>query len=246
MQNRSPLWILFFALIICAGLAIDQFYKPWGQYIVDVGVWIVFATLLKVSDRLTRTRFLICLVLATGGELVLCHLLHFYTYREKNIPLFVPPGHVLLYASGVWLAPRVSKWLWALILGAALVYALFTMYSLSQRASFISLPDELSLILFALWCVLICRKSICPLASVMFLLALGVEIIGTSFGNWVWAPRIFFLSGHLTQNNPPFAVGVFYCALDFLVASLSPLTPSEKTSPPSYDIIKAHNIPTSL
>ena len=49
-----------------------------------------------------------CLVIATAGEIVLSLGWGLYTYRLDNIPLFVPPGHVLLLLLGLSLARRMS------------------------------------------------------------------------------------------------------------------------------------------
>ena len=44
---------------------------------------------------------LACLLIATAGELFLALAWGLYSYREAGLPLFVPPGHVLLYMLGL-------------------------------------------------------------------------------------------------------------------------------------------------
>lgn len=51
--------------------------------------------------RVTRAMIVICLALATFGELVLSAVWGLYLYRQSVLPLFVPPGHVLLFLSGL-------------------------------------------------------------------------------------------------------------------------------------------------
>src|SRR3712207_365702 len=46
--------------------------------------------------QVTRPILLACLFLATGGELILSAVWGLYKYRVSVLPLFVPPGHVLL------------------------------------------------------------------------------------------------------------------------------------------------------
>ena len=42
------------------------------------------------------------------GELIFCTLLEMYHYRTNNIPLYVPFGHAIVYASGYVYAN--TKW----------------------------------------------------------------------------------------------------------------------------------------
>src|SRR5207237_6234608 len=65
-------------------------------------LWLVFR-----ADRPRRVGLLVCLAIATVGECTASLGWGLYTYRLHNIPLFVPPGHALLYTAGVALAWRM-------------------------------------------------------------------------------------------------------------------------------------------
>lgn len=194
---------------IVIGLNIDAHGGSWGQPVVNVAAWIVFGGLLARSSREDRIGYLLCLVLATAGEVFLALVWGVYDYRLGNLPLFVPPGHVLLYALGKWIADRIS--FTATGLACAVVLAL--------AATLATLGiDRLSAPLAVLF-VLCMRHGPAPrLYAVMFVLALAMEILGTGLGNWTWREQAPWVGW--STLNPPFAAGAFYCALDLLVGRL--------------------------
>ncbi|NQZ00298.1 MAG: hypothetical protein HRT45_06470, partial [Bdellovibrionales bacterium] len=132
-----------------------------------------------------------------------------------NLPIFVGPGHVMLYATGLWLAKRApaNLYIWVLLL--------FTPYALAAWSFDF---DRFSVVLYALFALMLLIPRLRTLFSVMFLLALSMEIYGTWMGNWVWVESFRFGTGSISQANPPFASGVLYCGLDFLTQRVSSLT----------------------
>ncbi|MGH8649254.1 MAG: hypothetical protein ACREUP_08095, partial [Burkholderiales bacterium] len=131
-----------------------------------------------------------------------------YEYRLGHIPLFVPPGHALLFILGSILAARLKDWInWVVPLAAAP----FICMLLVTRAGTL---DALLFVLFLL-CMLYGRAP--RLYAVMFVLSLAMEIYGTVLGNWAWHADVPWLG--LTTTNPPLAAGAFYCVLDLLVVA---------------------------
>lgn len=162
--------------------------------------WLAHAT------RVTRTHLLLCVVYATAGEIFLSLIWGLYDYRLGNIPLFVPPGHALLFALGVTLAARLPDW----ITIAAPIAAMPLIAGLAWTGS-----DTLGPPLFTLLLISMTLSPARKLYAVMFLLALAMEIYGTALGNWRWHVDVPWLG--LQTLNPPVAAGAFYCVLDFLV-----------------------------
>jgi hypothetical protein len=154
---------------------------------------------------------LVCLILAGLGEALLSLALGLYDYRGGGIPPFVPPGHVLLFALGSWIALRVPDalggWIAWVALPAAAVLAL-------------SGADQLSLALVLLYLAAIRYGPAPRLYGVMFLLALVLELWGTWIGTWAWRHQMPGLGWNTL--NPPLAAGAFYCILDWLVQVLTP------------------------
>ena len=206
----TPL-VLLVGLTIALGLVIDRFGGVWGPPLVSLWVW-GLGGLLWWRERAWRPRLLACLVIATAGEVVLSLVWGLYDYRLSNLPLFVPPGHVLLYWLGLRLADelptgllRVTPWL---ALAAVSLLAL-------ARLDWLGPP----LLLIFLACL---RWGPAPrLYVTMFLLSLAMELWGTALGNWAWRGVLPGLGWPVA--NPPLAAGAFYCVLDLLSDKAAPV-----------------------
>lgn len=208
---------------IAVGLLIDVKVGLLGQMALSAVVWAILFFLLAIQDRRTRAPLIACLLIATLGEMFLSLLWGLYTYRLDNIPLFVPPGHVMLFLLGLSLAQRMRPAVADAVIAAAGGYSLW--------AAFAGV-DTLGLALFAL---LLAASLALPghrrLYASTFLLALALELLGTGLGNWVWAREVAGLP--LLTTNPPLAAGAFYCALDALVVVSMRLFPPARLPTPA-------------
>ena len=197
---------------IAGGLLVDQHWARFGQVAVSAAAWLVFVALWMRSSPVQRPALAACLVFASLGEAFLSLAWGLYEYRLGNIPLFVPPGHVLLFFLGMQVAarlPRGAEW-WIAALAAPLV----ALFALNGR-------DTLGPLLYALFLACLWLSPSRRLYATMFVLSLAMELYGTWVGNWVWAPSVPWLG--LTADNPPLAAGAFYCVLDLLVVSVTTL-----------------------
>jgi hypothetical protein len=203
-------WRMNLAIVatITAGLLVDQYWAPYGQLVVNAFVWLMFVALWMRSDPHRRPALAACLVYATAGEAFLSLAWGLYTYRLDNIPLFVPPGHVLLFFLGTQIAeklPERAEWMIA-----AIAAPLIAFFAWTGR-------DTLGPLLYALFLACLWLSPSRRLYATMFVLALAMELYGTWIGNWVWAERVPWLG--LAADNPPLAAGAFYCVLDLLVVT---------------------------
>ena len=207
----SPLTIpqiVFLLATFGAGLAIDVHVGRFGQTVLSAFVWAVLFFQLARQAPSGRAPLLACLLIATAGEIFLSLVWGLYTYRLDNIPLFVPPGHVLLLLLGMSLAARLTPRAADLLIGSAGAYSL---------GAAIAGIDTLGLALFA---ILLAASVAMPdhrrLYAATFVLALVLELVGTGLGNWSWKHDV--PATPLVTTNPPFAAGAFYGVLDMLVA----------------------------
>jgi len=199
---------VFITGIIAGGLMFDQLVDFWGQTLTNVSIWIAFLYWLRGARRDDQLALAVCVLYATLGEIFLSLVWGLYEYRLANVPLFVPPGHALLFMLGRMLAEKARDWIvW-------LVPLVTTPFVLLLAVTGLGTLDALLFALFLL-CLLSGRAS--KLYSVMFVLALAMEIYGTWLGNWAWAAEAPWLG--FTTTNPPLAAGAFYCMLDMLVVA---------------------------
>lgn len=191
---------------LALGLIVDQHGGIAGQLAVSVCIWGVFFRLLRTGPRQWCLPLYACLVWATAGEIFLSLVWGLYTYRLGNIPLFIPPGHVLLFYFGLVLAPRVPRAFVVLVSAAAVGYAAF---------AWIKGFDTISVALVVVFLLFMLHAEGRRLYALMFVASLILELYGTWIGNWVWHRDVPYM--YLNSANPPIAAGAFYCALDLLV-----------------------------
>ena len=194
--------------IIAGGLAFDQTVDFWGQTLTNVGIWAALLYWLRCARAEDQLTLAVCVFYATLGEIFLSLVWGLYEYRLYNVPLFVPPGHALLFMLGRILAERARDWIvWFVPLAATPFVFLLAITGLGT----------LDALLFALFLLCILSGRAGKLYAVMFVLSLAMEIYGTWLGNWTWAPVAPWLG--FTTINPPLAAGAFYCMLDMLVVA---------------------------
>ncbi len=199
-------------LTITIGLYFDVTYLAWGQPATNVWVWSLFGWMLYRSDGEDRVSLILCLIFATLGEVFLSLMWGLYEYRLDGIPLFVLPGHCLLYTLGVLAAKRMPHAIVYLVPALAAPYICFAC---------LSGQDTESLLWFTVFLVCLRYGPAKRLYATMFVFALAMEIYGTWLGNWVWAGTVPWLG--LTSSNPPACAGTFYCLLDLIVTTLTPM-----------------------
>lgn len=206
--HRELMRAVLIAAIITVGLAFDQTVDFWGQTLTNVGIWAAFHYWLRRAPAEDQQMLALCVFYATLGEIFLSLVWGLYEYRLFNVPLFVPPGHALLFMLGRYLAERARDWItWFVPLAA-------TPFVFLLAVTGIGTLDALLFALFLL-CMLSGRAS--KLYAAMFVLSLAMEMYGTWLGNWTWAPVAPWLG--FTTINPPLAAGAFYCMLDMLVVA---------------------------
>ena len=97
--------------IIASGLAFDQLVDFWGQTLTNVGIWAALLYWLRGARPDDQMALAVCILYATLGEIFLSLVWGLYEYRLANVPLFVPPGHALLFMLGRILAERAGQWI---------------------------------------------------------------------------------------------------------------------------------------
>jgi hypothetical protein len=201
--------------------------------VVSAFTWIVFFALVSSVERGKRPALVACLLIASAGEVFLSLVWGLYEYRLRNVPLFVPPGHVLLFYLGMRLADRLPDgrewWL------AAAAFPLVSTFAWIGR-------DTMGPGLYALFLTCMMLSPSRKLYAVMFLLSLTMEVYGTWIGNWRWAADVPWLG--LSSDNPPLAAGAFYCVLDLLVVTFAGKRAQSPASADGNAITDSHQAAT--
>ncbi len=197
---------LIAVIALGVGLVLDARFGYPGQLAADALVVAAWIAMRRIATPAERIEQILCVVIATAGELFLCFGCGFYEYRHANIPVFVPFGHALVYLAGVRLAryaPRISA-------SVVVPIATIAVATLAWRGD-----DRFGLVIFPLFLACLVPRRSRRFYAVMFVVTFVLEIAGTRLEAWRWTPvePIF----GLPLTNPPLAAGAFYCVLDLLV-----------------------------
>lgn len=212
-SGPPPADTLIIVATLIIGLLVDMQTDIAGQTALSAAVWVVLFYVLRGISGETRLGLIACLVIATVGECFLSLGWGLYTYRLGNIPMFVPPGHVLMLLLGLSLARVMPQ---------IVAYAIFGCAALYSLAAAVMGVDTLGAALFLILAVsTLAMPGQRRLYASTFVLALLLELYGTWLGNWIWAREVPVTA--LITTNPPGVVGAFYCALDASVAAMSML-----------------------
>jgi hypothetical protein len=99
----QPYWLHTYLLAYTfVGLYADsRITALWQQYLLGVLTFcVLFLASLKLPKE-QRIQVWVCVVVATGFEIVGSLVWGVYRYRWHNLPLFVPPGHGIVYLFGL-------------------------------------------------------------------------------------------------------------------------------------------------
>jgi hypothetical protein len=199
------------------GLLLDHDAGAWRQRAIGLVTWAVVAALLAGESRAVRAQVLLVIVAATGVEYAASVGLGLYSYRLGNVPLFVPPGHGLVYLSAIAMGrsgifARWRRWIVPTTLAVAGAWAIAGVAS--------SRHDVLGAVLFVFF-VRFCVWGRAPLVYCgAFLLTSYLELLGTGLGSWTWARHD--PSGLIPMGNPPSVIAGAYCFLDLFGLAIAP------------------------
>lgn len=193
-------------LTLVVGIPLDALGPSGSQTLVSLWTWGALLWVVWQSPSSHRRELAACVVLATAGELFLMEVWGLYHYRLENLPLFIPPGHALVFTAAMRISRRVPSWFpWAVLAGTApyIAYA--------SWAGF----DTQGLLWFAVLAGFMTWGREQALYGVAFVMALLVETYGTSLGGWRYHTVEPWFG--LTTTNPPVCVGAIYCTLEVMV-----------------------------
>ncbi len=204
----------FFTLL---ALGIDSVYFAETYFdarqITNFLAIIYFSFFFWFSDAYLRKLIFVMVLLSYVGELIFCTLLGMYDYRTTVIPLYVPFGHAIVYASGSVLAHTE----WAVRNDKVLKKYFAIGFSLLFLSVGIFLNDVFSLIFGVCFFLLLKRKKWQNLYYFIALCVIFIELIGTYFQCWKWIPKTF---GLIPAVNPPMGAVFFYAGGDVLLVKI--------------------------
>jgi hypothetical protein len=195
------------------------------QHVLGIITFAFLFVAARFSPQSERRQVWLMVGLATGVELFCSVVWGLYQYRWGNVPLFVPPGHGLLYlfALSATRTPLMLDHGKAVRRVALTCATLWAIGGLTVEPLLVGRVDVLGALLWLIFVVLM-RRARALVYAASFFVAVELELVGTGFGNWAWATAAPVI--HLPAGNPPSVIAGGYCVLDAVVSKAASFLPA--------------------
>jgi len=198
--SRAPATYVWVVLVtITSVLVVDASASLAVQRLLGILTWAVLLLLLARESSVVRVQTLIVVVFATAVEYTFSPLLQVYVYRFDNVPMYVPPGHGLVYLAA-WSVGRLAfvkaneRVCTALVILAGGAWAAYGI-TLADRPDTLGAFWYLCLVGFLWW------GPSRGLYIGAFVVVSYLEVVGTALGTWQWRP--VDPTGLVSIGNPP-------------------------------------------
>ncbi|ATX79680.1 hypothetical protein Ga0123461_1261 [Mariprofundus aestuarium] len=200
------LWLSFF--LDSTTLAKQITYNQW---LTNTLVFISYIWIYSRVSKVIKQLMLFGLLVAIFGEVLFSLVLGMYTYRLDNVPIYVPFGHSIVYASIYYIArePLVLKHkqrIYNVLFPIMIIYSSLWLLLAKDLFGFICM-------IVTMW--LLHRQPSSKLFFLlMFFMVIYLELVGTYYQCWVWPEIWFDKLSWIPSANPPSGIGGFYFAFD--------------------------------
>ena len=204
--------------ITVAGLALDSSADHGAQAILGLCTAGFLILALVPATPIERAQTAVVVVVASMAEVLGSVVWGVYEYRLGNLPLFVPPGHGLVYLTGL----RLSQTAWVrrhvrlfvrLVIGAVAGWALLGLVVLERL-------DVAGAVGAAVLVGFLIRGRAPAVYSGVFVAVAFLELYGTWVGTWTWAEHVPGLG--VPDGNPPSGAASGYVLFDICALALAP------------------------
>ena len=188
------------------------------QRLLGVLTWVLLVLVLARESPLVRAQTAVVVAFASAVEYTFSPLLEVYLYRFDNVPLYVPPGHGLVYlaALGIGRSSVVRRHLRGCTIAVVVAGGAYAIGGLfvGARADVLGAFWFLCLLAFLRW------GPSQPLYVGAFLVVSYLEILGTSLGTWTW--QAHDPTGLVPIGNPPSGAAGGYGWFDLAALVVAP------------------------
>lgn len=201
-------FIAMMAIWMPSALYADATGPRGAQTVVAVVTWLLLGlTILAVRPH-ERLQLVVVVAVATCLEIAFSIVWGLYVYRFDNLPLYVPPGHGLVYLLAVRIGESAPGRHPRAPLVVLAIAGAWTLWAQVVPA----VGDDVSLVLLPILAWFLLRGSRPTVYVGAFVATTVLELLGTGFGNWTWQAQVPGLP--MGQGNPPTAIAGGYAVLD--------------------------------
>jgi hypothetical protein len=216
--SRPLPYVSLVFVLTTAGLALDSMGGLAAQNLLGLVVTGFLIMSLVPLTPIERARTLVVIVVATIGEVIGSLIWGAYEYRLSNLPLFVPPGHGIVYLTGLRISEigfvrRNTRRFVLATAGAAGIWAVLGLTVL-PRGDVAGAIGVVFLIIFLL------RGRAPAVYAGVFVMVAYLELYGTWIGTWTWAEEL--PGTGISNGNPPSGIASGYVFFDICALALAP------------------------
>lgn len=195
------------------------------QNVLGACAWLLLLLSMRFSPPAERRQVWVMVGVASAVEVWSSIVWGIYRYRFGNVPMFVPPGHGLVYLWALRAArtplllkyPRQAKWFG---LVGATAWAIFGLTVEPLLFGRLDLTGAMFWPLF-IWFM---RKPSAPIYASAFFVTSILELVGTNFGTWRW--QVYAPVSHIPTGNPPSVISAGYCVMDYTSLRIAAMLPA--------------------
>jgi hypothetical protein len=202
-----------------AMLAADRFVGPPGQVVLGIVTAAVLVVACRPLSLQERAQVVGVVFVATCFEVIGSVLWGVYRYRLGNLPLFVPPGHGLVYVTGLYISrlAHVARNERGFVRFALVTGALWGVLGLTGVFGRVDVFGAIGVGCFAIF---VFRGPAPTVYAAVFLVVAWLEWYGTALGTWRWAEALPWVG--IPDGNPPSGAASGYVLFDILAMELAP------------------------
>lgn len=227
IERVHPYWyqIMLLAVIPVAFWLDARTTSIAQQNVLGACAWLLLILSMRFSPAAERRQVWIMVGVASAVEVWSSIVWGIYRYRYGNVPMFVPPGHGLVYLWALRAArtpillryPTQVKWFG--LIGATT----WAIYGLTLEPWLFGRLDVTGAMFWPLF-VWFMRKPSAPIYAAAFFVTSILELVGTSFGTWRW--QVLAPVSHIPTGNPPSVISAGYCVMDYTSLRVAAMLPA--------------------
>jgi hypothetical protein len=211
LVQRPNAWFAFWLIATPLVFFTDQWTPAALQLLPALFFWWMLAVALSARARHDQLLLTVLVAVATVCEVVASLVLHWYTYRLRNIPPWVPPGHGIVFLTAMltmeqpW-AIKHATLLRNLVTASALAYACAGIASRHH-----DLTGAAATVVFMVWLWAVGTEK-ARFYTALWAWVCFLELSGVWLGAWHWSGSMP-LTG-LSEGNPPSGIVGAYGIFD--------------------------------
>ncbi|WP_133127773.1 hypothetical protein [Legionella nagasakiensis] len=157
-------------------------YFLYGQDTVNAIMVFFYSWFLLGAKPRLRWLILLMTTVSFFAEIFGSLILGLYQYHLKNIPMYIPLGHAVMYATVYQFCRRPLIWRYHTAIEKSLQRLAF----ITSFMSLVLLKDAAGFICYILFLIILYRRKKPLFYLSMFIMVYYLEFLGTAFSAWSW------------------------------------------------------------